>query len=438
MHQFRHLPGTYTTLDIIKDGLVLYLDTENPDSYSGSGNTWYDLSGNDNDLTLYGNPSFDAEMNGGVIEFNGDFAQTNSTSVLNRTSYTKIAIFYPFIATRNIISGNGGGVSEHAFWMRGSANKIHSGHNGNWSEVSYSPGNMLNSWHYSAVTFSNTDGFELFYNGTSVVSNTTATDLPVGNGLIRIGSYGNGGAGASNYFNGYIPVVLVYDRVLNAEEIALNYNYFAQRYGLTRLGNIGGFCPNSSSFEITINPLDDADFTYDSTIYCVGGTDPTPTITGLSGGAFTSTASLSLNTASGTIDLSASSPGSYTVTYTTSGNCTNTSSFDITILAQDNGTFSYGSLLYCKGDTNPTPTISEFTAGTFVSTAGLSFVSSSTGEIDLSASVSGTYTVSYTTGGTCTVTTFKFKLLKKTMHHLVIQETVTHLIVIIQLQQSQV
>ena len=200
-------------------------------------------------------------------------------------------------------------------------------------------------------------------------------------------------------------MVLVYDRVLNSEEIAFNYNYFADRYGLTRLGNIIGFCPNSSSFEVTINPLDDADFTYDSTIYCVGGTDPTLTITGLSGGAFTSTASLSLNTASGTIDLSASSPGSYTVTYTTSGNCTNTSSFDITILAQDNGTFSYGSLLYCKGDTNPTPVIFEFTAGTFVSTAGLSFVSSSTGEIDLSASVSGTYTVSYTTGGTCTVTT---------------------------------
>ena len=156
------------------------------------------------------------------------------------------------------------------------------------------------------------------------------------------------------------------------------------------------------------------------------------------GGAFTSTASLSLNTASGTIDLSASSPGIIPL-LTTSGNCTNTSSFDITILAQDNGTFSYGSLLYCKGDTNPTPTISEFTAGTFVSTAGLSFVSSSTGEIDLSASVSGTYTVSYTTGGTCTSLLLKlFKLLKKTMHHLVIQETVTHLIVIIQLQQSQV
>ena len=138
------------------------------------------MSGNDNDLTLYGNPSFDAEMNGGVIDFDeiNNYAETNSTSVLNRTSYTKIAIFYPRTSTRNIISGNGGGVSTHAFWMNNTLNSIRSGHNGNWSSVIYTPGNMRNSWNYSAVTFSDTDGFELFYNGTSVDSNTTATTIP--------------------------------------------------------------------------------------------------------------------------------------------------------------------------------------------------------------------------------------------------------------------
>ena len=397
---------TYTTPEIIQDGLVLYLDTENPNSYSGTGNTWYDLSGNDNDLTLYGNPSYNSEIKGGVIDFDetDDYAQTNSTSVLNRTSYTKIAMFYPRSATKNIISGDEPD-ARHAFWMNNTYSRIQAGHNGNWSSISYNAGDMRNSWHYSAVTFNNTDGFELYYNGTSVASNTTATTIPTGNGLIRIGAYSHSSDPPGNFFDGYIPVVLIYDRVLNADEIKVNYNYFAERYGLTRIGDVGGFCQNTSSFEITINGLDNADFNYDSPTYCVGGTDPTPTITGLSGGVFSSTASLSLSTASGTIDLSASSPGTYTVTYTTAGSCTNTSSFDITIVAQDDGTFSYGSLLYCKGDTNPTPTITEYTAGTFVSTAGLSFVSSSTGEIDLSASVSGTYTVSYTTGGTCTITT---------------------------------
>ena len=249
------------------------------------------MSGNDNDLTLYGNPSFNGEINGGVIDFDetDDYAETNSTSVLNRTSYTKIAIFYPRSATKNIISGNGGGASEHVFWMAGTNSKIRAGHNGNWSAIEYIPGNISNSWNYSAVTFSNADGLELYYNGTSVASNTTATALSNGNGLIRVGAYSMGDGNPGNFFDGYIPVVLVYDRVLNADEIKVNYNYFAERYGLTRLGDIGGFCQNTSSFEITINGLDNADFNYASPTYCVGGTDPTPTITGLSGGTFSST-----------------------------------------------------------------------------------------------------------------------------------------------------
>ena len=146
------IPGTYTvtytTLEVIQDGLVLYLDTENPNSYPGSGNTWYDLSGNDNDLTLYGNPLFDAEMNGGVIDFDEDdnYAETNSTSVLNRNSYTKIAIFYPRSATKNIISGDEPD-ARHAFWMNNTHSRIQAGHNGNWSSIIYNAGDMRNSWH---------------------------------------------------------------------------------------------------------------------------------------------------------------------------------------------------------------------------------------------------------------------------------------------------
>jgi hypothetical protein len=41
-----------STLPIIKDGLQLYLDAGNTSSYPGSGNTWYDLSGNNRHFTL--------------------------------------------------------------------------------------------------------------------------------------------------------------------------------------------------------------------------------------------------------------------------------------------------------------------------------------------------------------------------------------------------
>jgi hypothetical protein len=44
--------AVYGGPDIVTDGLVLHLDAANSKSYPGSGNTWYDLSGNGNDGTI--------------------------------------------------------------------------------------------------------------------------------------------------------------------------------------------------------------------------------------------------------------------------------------------------------------------------------------------------------------------------------------------------
>ena len=161
-----------------------------------------------------------------------------------------------------------------------------------------------------------------------------------------------------------------------------------------------GTCPNSSNVSVTINALDDASFGYSAAAYCANDVDPTPTITGLAGGSFSSTAGLSINASTGTIDVSASTPGTYSVTYTTSGTCPNTSNTSVTINALDDATFSYSTASYCVNDVDPTPTITGLVGGTFSSTAGLS-INTSTGTIDVSASTPGTYDVTYTTSGTC-------------------------------------
>ncbi|QTN38259.1 HYR domain-containing protein [Cryomorphaceae bacterium] len=161
-----------------------------------------------------------------------------------------------------------------------------------------------------------------------------------------------------------------------------------------------GTCPNSSTASVTINNLDDASFSYGSTSYCVDASDPTPTISGLTGGSFSSTVGLSLSSSTGAIDVSASTPGTYTVTYTTAGTCPNSSNTSVTINALDDASFSYGQSEYCSTGSDPTPTITGLTGGTFSSGVGLSIASGS-GAIDLSASTPGTYTVTYTTSGTC-------------------------------------
>ena len=161
-----------------------------------------------------------------------------------------------------------------------------------------------------------------------------------------------------------------------------------------------GSCPNSSSVSVTVNAVDDASFSYDAAAYCIDDSDPTPTITGLAAGTFSSGAGLSINTSSGAIDVSASTPGTYTVTYTTTGTCPNSSSVTVTINALDDPSFFYSAAAYCANAADPTPTITGLAAGTFSSGAGLS-INSGTGAIDVSASTPGTYTVTYTTAGTC-------------------------------------
>src|SRR5207302_1754410 len=90
----------------------------------------------------------------------------------------------------------------------------------------------------------------------------------------------------------------------------------------------------------------------------------------------------------------------YTVTYTIAagGGCAaQTATTSVTITALPIATFSYTGSPYCQNAANPSPTFSGGgVAGTFSSTAGLVFVSTATGQINLAASTPGTYTVTNT------------------------------------------
>jgi len=167
-------------------------------------------------------------------------------------------------------------------------------------------------------------------------------------------------------------------------------------------GEGGAIVPGTCG-SITINTAspDDASFSYSSSSYCVNDADPSPTITGIAGGTFSNTPiGLSINASSGRIDVSASNPGIYTVTYTTAGSCPNNSSVSLEINALDNPSFNYDKATYGVNEIDPSPTITGLGGGTFSSTTGLS-INAATGTIDLSASRPGGYVVTYTTNGSC-------------------------------------
>jgi len=72
---------------IITDGLVLCLDAADRKSYSGSGSTWTDRSGNGNDFTGYNSPAFSSD-NGGNIAFDGTNEWYETTN-LGLSDHTK-------------------------------------------------------------------------------------------------------------------------------------------------------------------------------------------------------------------------------------------------------------------------------------------------------------------------------------------------------------
>ena len=89
--------------NIIEDGLVLCLDAGSTKSYPDSGNTWYNLSGN-NHSTLTNGPVFNS-TNGGSIDFDGvnDRIETNiSVSIGNADLITEYDNETKFISSGTI------------------------------------------------------------------------------------------------------------------------------------------------------------------------------------------------------------------------------------------------------------------------------------------------------------------------------------------------
>ena len=175
----------------------------------------------------------------------------------------------------------------------------------------------------------------------------------------------------------------------------------------------GGCAAQTATTSVTITALPVATFSYTATPYCQTAANPSPTFSGGGvAGTFSSTAGLVfVSTATGQVNLAASTPGTYTVTNTiaASGGCAAvTATSPITITALPVATFSYTATPYCQTAANPSPTFSGGgVAGTFSSTAGLVFVSTATGQVNLAASTPGTYTVTNTiaaSGGCAAVT----------------------------------
>lgn len=174
--------------------------------------------------------------------------------------------------------------------------------------------------------------------------------------------------------------------------------------------NAGCTSAASAAQTVTVNALDNATYAYPTNSICDASPNQTPTTS--AAGTFSATPAglVFASTTTGEINVAGSTPGSYSVTYTTSGACPNTSTQTIVISGNPDATFTYAQTSYCTNGTNPSPVYGTgASAGAFSSAAGLS-LNASTGAIDLAASTAGTYIVTnaIAANGSCASSTETF------------------------------
>lgn len=244
---------------ILTNGLVLAVDAANLKSYPRTGTTWYDLSNSNNNLTIYGTPSF-INTYGGYFDFDGVDNAMLTPTTLPEAGYLyadaaykwTVACWFTFPTNpvdrggpnanvANCILGAAGGIAGAATFALYVGSISNDGYNGSIANAlmfvmrgaptRVSPG-LVNDgrWHNFSVSWNGSTA-ALYFDGSYIGDAVNNVGAGLQGYLLTIGNNANNTAGYQMYQGG-INHVLVYNRALSASETLQNYNATKSRFGL--------------------------------------------------------------------------------------------------------------------------------------------------------------------------------------------------------------
>jgi hypothetical protein len=228
---------TQPTPPVVTTGLQLYYDMNNALSYSGSGPTLTDLSGNGRHGTLENSPSFttlSATGGGGVLSFNGTNQYISTTYTPANTCTISIWFYNNLNYTdfnRGIFSTYHNPNSTNGIYMGTRSSSLNLSRDAN---VGYAttvvPSLSINTWYNITVTSdasgsSGTGTIKVYLNGNlqttlTGAKTTHATVLNIGRSRYD-----------SNYWSGYLGSAMVYNTALSDNDVLTNYNAQKTRFG---------------------------------------------------------------------------------------------------------------------------------------------------------------------------------------------------------------
>jgi hypothetical protein len=209
--------GIAYNTSVVRDGLVLHLDAANVKSYPGSGTTWYDLSGNGNNGTLWNGIGYSSSNNGSLVFDGVDDSAIISTLNLGNGNLPWTCSAWIKTTTTATQLGMGVNSGKIVYWTYYSSA---------WQQK-LGVGKTVNdnNWHLLTwVNYSNST-MNMYVDGeldSNVANSTSGNNNPIN--II--------GASWTARYAGSISNVLIYNQALSANEVKQNFEALRGRYGL--------------------------------------------------------------------------------------------------------------------------------------------------------------------------------------------------------------
>jgi hypothetical protein len=230
--------GFYRGPNIVTDGLVYALDAANSRSYSGSGTSATDLTGDSTSTTLVNGVGYSSN-DLGYFDFDGidDKISVQYAAQPATSGITVIAWIYPdedaTTGGRTRGSAWGGpGAMYLGLWPNSSAGSsaIHAAVQTASGRPSIYTGTIYtNQWSMLAMCYDGSNT-KTYLNG-ELIGTVSQTGNITSGTIYYVGTYDNRGDSNHNW-PGRISYATMYNRGLNATEIKQNYNAIKSRYGL--------------------------------------------------------------------------------------------------------------------------------------------------------------------------------------------------------------
>jgi len=231
--------GYWTSFSEYPASLLVYLDSGNPSSYSGSGSLWSDLTSNDNDATLISSPTYSSSF-GGILQF--DDASLEYATIPNLGNLNQWTVEAWFRLTTSltskvtsIVSNQFDLINKLNFSL--GTNNAPSNRNlavgfydGSWrTTVGVVP--QVGVWYQMVGTY---DGSVIrqYVNGVASGGTVNYVGTPQSGGQVRLMRRWDENLVASNLVDGDLAIVKIYNTALNSTEVLDNFNENKNTFGL--------------------------------------------------------------------------------------------------------------------------------------------------------------------------------------------------------------